>query len=169
MRKIAGVLVIILVCSFSIVFAEIPPKPLRFNHVMDYANTIKPSDEAMIRQYCEEVLKLEYAQVSVLTVDTFDGVDGGKYGTDIINTWGLGGDSVLIVLATNDREINVCTGRYIDTAMTPDVCGQILDKNIMYLANNDFSVGLREITKDICLQILVLYSPLFEDVEIDRN
>lgn len=169
MKKVSLILALLLICAFAVAFADIPTKPAKFDFILDYANIVKASDEGLIRLYCAEVLKLGYSQVTVLTIDSFDGMDSEQYGADVINTWGLGGDSVLVLLATIDREVCICTGRYIDRAISSDICDEILDKNIMYLATNDYSTGLREIAKDICLRIISIYSPLFEDVGIVRN
>ena len=151
--------------------AEVLECPEFSGYVYDYANVIAASDEVLINLYAEAVDNIKAGQVIVVTVDSLSGMTAADYGLELMNTWGIGranvNDGLLILLAPNERRIQICTGSGIDTQVTDDDCGTLIDEfALQQLANNDFSAGIVSLTKAACLKLVFERNPLFDDKEM---
>ena len=138
--------------------AEIPAVPESFSFVFDYAGIMTESDKAAICTYGQELLtftggSLWGDEVIAVIVESLDGIDGGEYVTRIINEWGTGDNSAVVLLATVDREIQIGVGKGLDEKLNNHECSLILDTNLSYFANNDFSTGMLLVYRSVCNRI----------------
>ena len=152
------------------VLAEILPKPEFFEYVYDYANVINEADEELIKIYANSVNAMGAGVIVTLTVESLNGMDAQNYGEELFNTWGIGSsetnDGLLILLAPNERRIQMITGLGIEFQMTEDICGEIIDTYaIDKLAANQFSAGMRDIVKATCVKMALMRSQLFDDFQ----
>lgn len=171
MKKILIMLLLVMCVLPGNATADIVEKPVFFGYVYDYANVISASNEILMNQYCSVADSTKAAQVITVTVDTLSGMDIADYATEVINQWGIGdtvlNNGIVILLAPNERMIQIATGNGIDNQITGDDCGHLLDKYaIDYLAKNDFSEGLLLLSKAVCLEAVIKSVPLFDDAEL---
>lgn len=127
--------------------AAIPDKPSSFQFVYDYTNTLSQADKDEIADYGQALLDAtggskDGDEAVALVVDFLDGMEPADYATDVINTWGLGDNSLLVLLATGDRAIEIAAGRGLDRLFSAASRGEVIDANLEYLKNNQFADGL---------------------------
>jgi len=94
-------------------------------------------------------------EVAVVAIDAYDEQRYTAYtfSLDLFNHWGIGkadkNTGVLVFLARQSRDIQIITGKGIDGILTDARCGEILDYNMDYLAEDEFDEGLLHICGDI--------------------
>ena len=135
--------------------ADVPDRPETFAYAYDLgADVLDESDIAAITRYGQALEDATGVQAIAVAVDFLDGEDPADYATDLINTWGVGqkdeDNGVVVLLARGDRRIQIGTGTGIDRVLTGSKCGELIDKNIDYFANNDFDAGLVALYQDMC-------------------
>ena len=149
---LAAVLVLVL---GGAALASVPARPDTFAYVYDFDGSVLT--ESDMQAIAETGAALESAtgiQAIAVVVDFLDGMDAADYVTDIINTWGVGAkgedNGVVVLLARGDRVVQIGTGKGIDRTLTGSKCGELIDDNIDYFAQNDFSRGMRALYEDVC-------------------
>lgn len=138
----------ILIAKCSIVFASsvnVKSQTPEF-YVNDFADIFSEEQEQTLMQ---KALELEESyngiQVVVTTIKSLEGSSPEEYAYAMYNQYGIGKDSmgILILLATEDREVRIETGLKMQTYITDSLSGRILDKYGMdYLKENKFAEGL---------------------------
>lgn len=149
---------LILVLAFSVcgvALADVPDKPDAFAYAYDFDGSVLDSgDMEKIAQYGAALEDATGIQAVAVVVDFLDGQDPADYATDLINEWGIGDkdedNGVVILLASGDRAIQIGTGRGVDRTMTGRKCGELIDQNIDYFADNDFDAGMIALYQDVC-------------------
>ncbi|MCR4707520.1 MAG: TPM domain-containing protein [Clostridiales bacterium] len=147
MKKVIPLIALMLVLFAGNALAGIPDKPSSFQFVYDYTDTLSSADKEEIAAYGQALLDAtggskDGDEAVALVVDFLDGMEPADYATDVINSWGLGDNSLLILLATGDRDIEIAAGRGLDRVFSAASRGEVIDENIEYLANNQFADGL---------------------------
>jgi len=156
MKKIAAVfLVLIMTMAACTALAKIPEKPDTFAYVYDFDGSVLDSaDMSAINEIGQALESATGVQAIAVVVDFLDGEDPADYVTDIINQWGVGDkkedNGVVVLLASGDRRVQIGTGKGIDRVLTGRKCGELIDSNIGYFANNDFDSGMLALYRDVC-------------------
>lgn len=135
--------------------AAVPDKPGTFAYAYDFEGSVlSSSDIAEIERYGSALEDATGIQAIAVVVDFLDGMEPADYATDLINTWGIGDqdedNGVVVLLARGDRQIQIGTGTGIDRVLTGSRCGELIDDNITYFANNQFGKGMRSLYDDVC-------------------
>lgn len=135
--------------------AAVPDKPGTYAHAYDFEGSVLSSgDIAEIERYGSALEEATGIQAVAVVVDFLDGMKPADYATDLINTWGIGDkdedNGVVLLLARGDRQIQIGTGKGIDRVLTGSRCGELIDDNISYFANNQFGKGMRALYADVC-------------------
>ncbi len=115
--------------------------------VNDFAGVISNETEEQLYRAGVQLYEKTKAQVVVVTVDTVGGQDIHEYGVQLGRAWGIGekekNTGVLLLLAVQDREVDISVGYGLEGAITDARSGIILDNYaVPYFKNNDFSEGL---------------------------
>lgn len=153
MKKYSAILLsaVLLILSLSVsAFAakNTPyPPPTQNFFVNDFADCINESDEQKMQSMAEELYKKTGAQVVCVTVNSLDGKDVRDYALGLGREWGIGSkndnNGVLLLLAVDDRQVDIEVGYGLEGTLTDGKTGRILDTYAMpYLRDNDFSTGL---------------------------
>ncbi len=155
MKKIVAVLMaLLMLCGVSCALAAVPDKPDTFAYAYDFdADVLSMSDIEEISRWGAALEEATDIQVIAVAVDFLDGMDPADYATDLINTWGIGNkddEGAVILLSRGDRQIQIGTGTGIDRVMTGSKCGELIDDNISYFANNQFAAGMTALYADVC-------------------
>lgn len=138
----------ILISECSIVFAanvKVETQTPEF-YVNDFADVFSEEQEqALMQKALDLVESYNGIQVVVTTIKSLEGSSPEEYAYTMYNQYGIGKDSmgILILLATEDREVRIETGQKMQMYITDSLCGRILDKyGIDYLKDNKFAEGL---------------------------
>lgn len=154
MKRILAIMMALLVLLAPAALAAVPEKPDTFAYAYDLdAGVLSESDIEEIARWGEALEEATDIQVIAVVVDFLDGMDAADYATDLINTWGIGSkddEGAVILLARGDRQIQIGTGTGIDRVMTGSKCGELIDENIDYFANNQFADGMTALYEDVC-------------------
>ena len=135
--------------------AAVPKKPSEFAYAYDYdGSVLSGSTLDTIAQYGAALEDATGIQAVAVVVDFLDGQDPADYATDLINAWGIGqageNNGVVVLLARGDRKIQIGTGTGLDRVMSGSKCGELIDDNISYFADNNFDEGMVSLYKDVC-------------------
>lgn len=152
MKKYSAILLsaVLLILSLSVsAFAAKYPTPTQKFFVNDFADCISDADEQKMQSMAEELYEKSGAQVVCVTVDSLDGEEVRDYALGLGREWGIGSkndnNGVLLLLAVDDRQVDIEVGYGLEGTLTDGKTGRILDTYAMpYLRDNDFSTGLRE-------------------------
>ena len=155
MKKYSAILLsaVLLILSLSVsAFAakNTPyPPPTQNFFVNDFADCINETDEQKMQSMAEELYKKTGAQVVCVTVNSLYGKDVRDYALGLGREWGIGSkndnNGVLLLLAVDDRQVDIEVGYGLEGALPDGKTGRILDNYaIPYLKSDDFSTGLRE-------------------------
>lgn len=120
--------------------ASVPDKPSEFAYAYDFdGSVLSNSTKTTIEQYGAALEEATGIQTIAVVVDFLDGEDPADYATDIINSWGVGqsgeNNGVVVLLARGDRKIQIGTGTGVDRVMSGAKCGDLIDDNIDYFAD----------------------------------
>ena len=153
-RWIAVCMMLVLLMS-TLALADVPDKPDAFAYAYDFgADVLDSGDIAEIAQYGQALEEATGIQAIAVAVNFLDGEDPADYATDLINTWGIGqkgeDNGIVVLLARGDRKIQIGTGKGVDRTLTGSKCGELIDRNIDYFANNDFDAGMIALYQDVC-------------------
>lgn len=122
------------------------PKPEGF--VNDFAHIINREYRTEIEDVARALQENQGVELAVVTIDTAKPSTPKQYATELFNEWGIGGpedSGLLILLATEDREIQVEVGYGLEGVLPDGKVGGILDEAVMpYLAKGDYGRGLVE-------------------------
>lgn len=150
MKKVSAAVltVILLLMSLPVgAFAAKYPTPTQKFFVNDFADCISDADEQKMQSMAEELYEKSGAQVVCVTVDSLDGEEVRDYALGLGREWGIGSkndnNGVLLLLAVDDRQVDIEVGYGLEGTLTDGKTGRILDTYAMpYLRDNDFSTGL---------------------------
>ncbi len=126
---------------------EIPFQPS--DYVVDLAGVMDSSTRAEVDGLLQELEQKTTAQVVVLTVNNLGGRTVEQFGLETANRWKLGqqgkDNGVLIVAAIQDRKARIEVGLGLESVLSKDRAGRILDEQFVPAARDlDYSAGLRQ-------------------------
>jgi uncharacterized protein len=105
----------------TIAQAAFEPPPLR-GHVVDLANMLAPREVQRLNAKLDAARRQSGFAVVVLTVPSLDGEPIADVAYNAFNTWKIGSkegdDGVLLVIAPNDRQTQIETGKGVGGALT---------------------------------------------------
>jgi uncharacterized protein len=136
-------------------------------YVNDFASVIDAADEQAMLQEGQALDAATGAQVVAVTVSFLDGMTIDDYAYELFNSWGIGqaeaNNGVLLLLSRGDREVKILPGIGLEAELPAEVTGRFLDAGVPYLAEDDFSTGMRVIYQQICDQVMSLSGALPEE------
>ena len=111
---------------------------------------------AKLNDLATDLVRASEVELAMVVIDTWD---ENKYSStysfavQLFNYWGIGSaeknTGVLVLLAVQDRDIQIITGKGIEGILTDAQCGYILDDNLNYLSDNEWDAGMWHICSDI--------------------
>lgn len=111
------------------------------------------------------------SEIAVAMIPTTDGMDIAQYATELGNKWGVGKEKVdngiLLVIAKDDRELFIATGRQMEGALTDLEGKDIIDSVITpRFKEGNFYEG---INAGIDGMLLAIKDESFTDLRMDQN
>jgi uncharacterized protein len=113
---------------------DVLPVPALTARVIDQTATLTPVQLQALSAKLEALETQRGAQVVVLIVPTSQPEDIASYGQRVADTWKVGrrdvGDGVVIVVAKNDRRINIEVAKTLEGAIPDVIAGRIINEQI---------------------------------------
>ncbi len=130
--------------------------------INDFADVIDASDEETVFALGTELKEKTTAEVVVVTVDSTNGEDISDYALNLGRDWGIGdkekNNGVLILLASEDRDVFISVGYGLEGALPDSKTGRILDNYaVPYFKDDNFSFGIVETYKAVVNEVYVEY------------
>ena len=124
-------LLLLFIFLSGFVYAQNPEtlEPSNSSYVNDFGNVFSESQrqelDAMMRSFHDT------AQITIVTVNSLNGLDRAEYATKLGNKWGVGShsdDGLLILICVPEHQFFAATGKGIQGEMTDLKCGKYYDE-----------------------------------------
>lgn len=130
--------------------------------VNDFADVLSAEDEQRIFSAGERLYSQTGAQAVTVTIDSTDGVDIHEYAVQLARDWGIGdrenNSGVLLLLAVNDRQIDITVGYGLEGAITDATSGALLDTYALpALQNEQYSKGVTDTYTALINEVYIEY------------
>jgi uncharacterized protein len=137
---------------------DLLPVPELTARVIDQTGTLDDIQRKGLDDKLAALEKAKGSQVVFLLVPTTQPEDAFSFANRVGNTWKIGrkgvGDGVLLVVAKNDRKVNLQVAKTLEGAIPDVVAKQIIDEQITpRFRNNDFAGGLQAAADAIAARI----------------
>lgn len=111
------------------------PSPRPEGWVVDLTNTLSIEETEHINRVCDEVHQKIGREMTVVVIDSTNGVHHRTFATRLFNHWGVGGafrnNGVLLMAAIKDRQAEIVLGKGIDSNEQKRVAQRIMDDTIV--------------------------------------
>ena len=151
-RVLAAALTVFVFLSSALLAAsaeaqDVLPVPAQSARVIDQTGTLTPAQVQALSTQLESIETTRGAQVVVLIVPTSQPEDIAAFGQRVADTWKVGrrdvGDGIVIVVAKNDRRINIEVAKTLEGAIPDVLAGRIINEKIKpAFKANDYAGGL---------------------------
>ncbi len=126
---------------------DVLPVPPLSARVIDQTSTLTEPQKTALIQKLALIETTRGAQVVVLVVPTTQPEDIATYGQRVADTWKVGrrdvGDGVVIVVAKNDRRVNIEVAKTLEGAIPDVLAGRIINDQIKpAFKADDYAGGL---------------------------
>ena len=143
---------------------DVPARPNPPRLVNDFARALSPSEADALERKLVAVDDSTGAQIAVVTVPTTGGVAPVDYATEVLRAWGVGragvDDGVVVLVATEDREVFIATGYGAEGALTDATAGTIVRSIIVpAFRQGQFYAGLDGATDAIAAALAGEFEP----------
>lgn len=150
-----------LVCTETVVAQfDIPPKPAKKEQkaVYDYSNLLTESQKNALERKLTGYADSTSTQLVIAIINTSNGEDLGLLGAKWGQEWGIGqaneDNGIFILLAKEDRTIDINTGYGIEYRMTDRMTERIINQVIIpQFKQNNYYAGLDQGTDAIFLAL----------------
>ena len=130
---------------------KIPPKPDKANggqtSVYDYVNLLSPAQKNTLENKLIRYSDTTSTQIVVAIIPSTQGEYINYLATNWAQEWGIGQEKedngIFILLARNDRKINISTGYGVEHLLTDALAKRIIERDIIpFFKQNDYYGGL---------------------------
>ncbi|MCQ2454602.1 MAG: TPM domain-containing protein [Clostridia bacterium] len=137
-------------------------EPTKKLFVNDFADVIDEADENTICELGAALKEKTTAEAVIVAIESTDGEEISDYALNLGREWGIGdkdkNNGVLILLASEDRNVYIAVGDGLGGALPDSKTGRILDYYALpYFEDDSFSLGLLETYKAVANEIYVEY------------
>ena len=150
-KTFSGLIVLITLFCFSSSFAqyEIPKTPKFQTSVYDYINLLSPNQKSSLENKLIKYSDSTSTQIVVAVISSTNGDYINALGTNWAHKWGIGDEDkdngIFILLAKDDRKINISTGYGVEHLMTDAMSKRIIERDIIpYFKQGDYYGGLNK-------------------------
>ncbi|MBI3883045.1 MAG: TPM domain-containing protein [Sphingobacteriales bacterium] len=163
MKKVSYIL-LLFVLSFFAAFSQqgkafsiqdvIKNRPSPQKLVNDYANVLTPDQKQALETKLYQFDDSTSTQITVVLVPTVNGIDIADAAVELGRSWGIGqkgsNNGVVLLIAVQDRKLNISPGYGLEGALPDLTCQQIIQQIIApNFKGNDYYRGIDEGTTAI--------------------
>ena len=121
--------------------------PRYYGFVNDYANILDADTIEKIEGLCRSLEAKTSAELAIAVVKTVSPLDSKDYAVKLFESWKIGkkgkDNGILILLAVEDRRVEIEVGYGLEGVINDAKAGQILDEYVVpYLKEGKFAEGL---------------------------
>ena len=150
-KRICFLLLLTFFFGLNTVFAqfEIPPTPKFQTSVYDYTGLLSSQQKKTLENKLIKYSDTTSTQIVVAIINSTKGEYINYLGTQWAHKWGIGDkdkdNGIFILLARDDRKINISTGYGTEHLMTDAMSRRIIERDIIpYFKRNDYYGGLNK-------------------------
>ena len=156
--RAAAALLLVSLMGGSALAQAVLPVPALTGRVVDQTATLTPAQVEALTAKLAAIETQRGAQVVVLLVPTTQPEDIAAYGQRVADVWKVGrrdvGDGVVIVVAKNDRRVNIQIAKSLEGAVPDVMAGRIINEQITpAFKANDYAGGLNAAIDRLDLRI----------------
>lgn len=134
-------------CGNLLAQFDIPAKPDLETSVYDYAGLLSPSDKSRLENKLVRYSDTTSTQMVVAIINSTQGEDISLLGAKWGQQWGIGqkqeDNGLLILLAKDDRQVDINTGYGIETIITDRMAERVINRvMIPQFKNGNYYAGL---------------------------
>ena len=143
-----------LLLTFSLFAQTVPDRPNPQRLVNDFTNTLTESQKQALEQKLVALDDSTSTQIAVVIVESTNGQTIADYDVELLRKWGVGSkknnNGVVLLVAKNDRELDITVGYGLEGALTDATSKQIIDDIIVpNFKGNDYYRGIDQGTDAI--------------------
>ena len=133
---------------------DIPSAPNPPKLVNDFTGTLTADQAEALNRKLYQFDDSTSTQIAVVIVNTTGGMDVADYALEVGRKWGIGqkgnNNGVILLIAKDDRKLNISPGYGLEKALPDVTCKQIIDYTIVpNFKGNDYYRGVEEGTDAI--------------------
>jgi uncharacterized protein len=137
---------------------DVLPVPALTARIVDQTGTLTPAQTQALSAKLQALESTRGAQVVVLIVPTTQPEDIAAYGQRVADTWKVGrrdvGDGLVIVVAKNDRRVNIEVAKTLEGAIPDVLAGRIINEQIKpAFKAGDYAGGLNAAVDQLAKRI----------------
>lgn len=143
-----------LLLTLSLFAQTVPDRPNPPRLVNDFTNTLTPGQVQALEQKLVALDDSTSTQIAVVIVESTNGQTIADYDVALLRKWGVGSkknnNGVILLVAKNDRELDITVGYGLEGALTDATSKQIIDDIIVpNFKGNDYYRGIDQGTDAI--------------------
>ena len=158
MKKLFSIIILLLICVVSFSQESFDPenllkqKPTQL--VNDFTGTLTPDQRQALENKLVAFDDSTSTQIAVVIIPSLNGRDIADYNIELSRAWGVGGkesnNGIVLLIAKNDRKLNIATGYGLEGALPDLTAKQIIDDIIRpNFKGEDYYRGIEEGTDAI--------------------
>ena len=153
-----GALALSLLLAVAPALAQLPVPPPPSSHVIDNTGTLSAAQRQQLEGKLKAFEHSQGAQIVLLLVASTQPEDIFSYSNRVANDWKIGrkgiGDGLLLVVAKNDRKVNIQVAKTLEGAIPDLAAKRIIDEAITpRFKQGDFAGGLDAATDQLMARI----------------
>ncbi len=147
-------LLFLLAFSMAAICQNLPKKPSPEKLVNDYTNTLTEDQKQSLENKLVAFDDSTSTQIAVVIIPSLEGYDVAEYNVALGRAWGVGGkefsNGVILLIAKNDRKLNIATGYGVEGAL-PDITAKHIIEDVIKpnFKGDDYYRGIDEGTDAI--------------------
>lgn len=147
-HKRIAISLIILATLCAAVFAHAGLSQLSpSGYVNDFAGIMNPAEKTKLEQLLTAYDRQTANELSVVTVNSLDGLPIEDYAVRLFEKWGIGksdkDNGLLLLIAPNEKKARIEVGYGLEGAINDAMAGKILDNTVIpWFRKGDFSTGI---------------------------
>lgn len=160
MKKLLSIFILLLVNVFAFGQTTFNPESLltprtgKQELVNDFTNTLTPDQKQALENKLVAFDDSTSTQIAVVIIPSLNGNDIADYNVKLGRAWGVGGkefsNGVVLLIAKNDRKLNISTGYGVEGALPDITAKHIIDDVIVpNFKGDDYYRGIDEGTDAI--------------------
>jgi uncharacterized protein len=115
--------------------------------VLDLANVIDDTDEALLTERLDAFEEANQRQFVVVTVPSLDGYEISDYGYQLGRAWGLGdeenNDGIILLVAPNERKVRIEVGYGLEAVIPDGLAFDVIEQDILpRFREGDMTAGI---------------------------
>ncbi|QIW16141.1 methanol dehydrogenase [Pasteurellaceae bacterium RH1A] len=136
-----------LVLSLNTWANNYPSVPNPFRYVSDYTQTLSPNEWQTLENALQGYSQKTSSQIAVVIIPSTNGEEIAMYGANLGEKWGIGrsklNNGVLLLVAKNDRAVNISTGRGLEAVLPDAIASSIIRNDILpYFRQELYAQGI---------------------------